>query len=182
MNSDRTQAAAREQLYRHLLRTLRMLPAESALSLVHPELPQARLHRGVILPCEDADPEVDAEFFDIAYWLTGVASEGAGECFDLIVRAWIGFGWPTRADRESPPRAAYTRTPDQFGLSVRESVDGYVSLSGATPPFARDTPAGDPFPQTIEYQLSSPEGAGPDSISPATVTDPAAQPDHRDPG
>ncbi|WP_030522658.1 hypothetical protein [Nocardia rhamnosiphila] len=157
MNIEPTQMKAREQLYRHFLRTLRMLPAGSALSLSHPELPQARLHSGVVLPVDDSAGRVDAEFFDIAYWLVAATPGAESRYFDSIVRAWERFGWPTRADRDFRPRAAYTRTPDHVGFSVQESVDGFVSLSGSTAPFAVGSAAGPPFPELIEHPLITPE-------------------------
>ncbi|MGA6208772.1 hypothetical protein ACPESR_28855 [Nocardia testacea] len=148
---------AREQLHRHFLRTLRALPAGSALSLSHPALPQARLHSGVVLPVGDSAGQVDAEFFDIAYWLVTAAPGAESRYFDMTVQSWERFGWPTRIDRDSRPRAAYTRTPDHVGLSVQESVDGFVSLSGSTAPFAVDSAAGPPFPELIERPLITPE-------------------------
>lgn len=161
MNSEQTQAAARKQLYGYFRQMLRVLPVESALSLVHPELPQAGLHRGVTLPYEETATEVVTEFFDISYWITGIAPDVADEYFDLIVRSWSRDGWPTRTDRTVRPRAAYTRTPDRYGLSVRESVNGYLSLSGSTPPFAPGTPEGPPPPQRIERTETRSSRTGP---------------------
>lgn len=169
MRSEITQSTARKQLYRYFVRTLRALPAELALSLFHPEIPQAQLHNGVALPCEDTDQEFDSEFFDIAYWVTGTTPDTVDEYFDLIVRSWNEFGWPTRTDRSSRPRAAYTRTSDRFGLSVRQSVDGSLSISGSTPPFAADSAVGKPLPQFIEHPLGTPAEAGP--ATPSTETD-----------
>ncbi|WP_416564718.1 hypothetical protein [Nocardia testacea] len=144
-----TQAAAGRRLYRHFLRTLRALPEGAVLSLVHPELPNAYLHSGVTLPVDDSA----AEFFDIAYWVVAAGTEKESDYFDLIVRAWGRFGWPARIDRDSRPRAAYARTPDRGGLSVRESVDGFVSLSGSTTPFAVGSPVGPAFPESIEHPI-----------------------------
>ncbi|MEV0363893.1 hypothetical protein [Nocardia fusca] len=167
MNPEPTQAAAREQLYRYFLRTLRALPAGSVLALSHPELPQARLHSGVALPVDDSAAEVDAEFFDIAYWLVAAPPRTESDYFDLIVRSWQRFGWPTRTDRDSRPRAAYTRTPDHVGLSVRESVDGFVSLSGSTVPFAVGSPAGPPLPELIEQPLTAPKDPATETLGSA---------------
>jgi hypothetical protein len=154
MTSDPTQAAAREQLYRYFVLTLRTLPVGSVLALAHPELPHAQLHSGVTLPVNDFAAEVDAEFFDIAYWVIEAPSEVRSDYFELIVQSWNRFGWPTRTERDTRPRAAYTRTPDRTGLSVRESVDGFVSLSGSTPPFAGGSPVGRPLPEAIEHPLT----------------------------
>ncbi|ONM46400.1 hypothetical protein [Nocardia donostiensis] len=151
MSSEPTRAAALDQLYGHLQRTLGVLPGKPALSLVHPAIPQARLHRGVTLPYRADDPDDTTEFFDIAYWVVGIAPDAVGACFDRVVRTWIEAGWPTRTDRDAPPRSAFTRTPDRFGLSVRESVDAYLSLSGSTPPFVPGGPVGDPFPESISH-------------------------------
>lgn len=154
MSAAPTQAAVRAQLYRYLRRALGHLPVTATLSLVHPELPQARLHRGVTLTSGDIDAVLDGEFFDIAYWVTGIAADAVGDCFDLIVRAWIEAGQRTLTVRDSRPRAVYTRTADGFGLSIRESVDGYMSLSGSTPPFAPGGPTGEPFPEFIDHPSS----------------------------
>ncbi|WP_063060514.1 hypothetical protein [Nocardia sienata] len=150
MTSEPTQWAAREQLYRYFVLTLRTLPVGSALALSHPELPHAHLHAGVTLPAKD----FAAEFFDMAYWVIEAPSEIRSDYFELVVQSWNRFGWPTRTDRDNPPRAAYTRTPGHAGLSVRESVGGYVSLSGSTPPFAVGSPAGMPLPEVIEHPLT----------------------------
>jgi hypothetical protein len=160
MSPEPTQATAQKRLYRQLVRTLRSLPAGAALSLAHPDLRQAHLHSGVSLPVDDSADEVDSEFFDIAYWVIGATPCVASEYFDLIVRSWIQSGWPTRTDRDSRPRAAYTRAPDGVGLSVRESVNGYVSLSGSTPPFAVGSPSGPPFPESIDHPLTAPDRSG----------------------
>lgn len=155
-STEPTQAVARQVLYGHLLHTLRLLPAGSALSLVHPDIPQARLHGGVVLPGTGTDGPV--EVFDISYWVTGIEPEAAGGCFDLVMSSWTRAGWPTRTDRDSAPRAGYTQTPDGVGLSVRENADGDVSLSGTTPPFAVGSPAGPPLPELIEHPPLAPEG------------------------
>ncbi|MFE7796253.1 hypothetical protein [Nocardia sp. NPDC057440] len=151
MSSEPTRAAALDQLYGHLQRTVGVLPSESALSLVHPAIPQARLHRGVTLPYRAGDPGDITEFFDISYWVVGIAPDAVGACFDHVVRSWIEAGWPTRTDRDAPPRAAFTQTPDRFGLSVRETADHYMSLSGSTPPFDPGGPMGAPFPESIGH-------------------------------
>lgn len=154
MTSELTQAAARAQLYRCIRRTLGAFPAGSTLSLVHPAIPHARLHRGVTLPYRGTGPDTDTEFFDIGYWVTGIGPDALSVCFDRTVLSWIEGGWPTRIDRDCAPRAAYTRTPDRFGLSVRESLEGYLSISGSTPPFAPGGPIGEPFPEFIEHPSS----------------------------
>lgn len=166
MSSESTQAAARKQLYRHFVRTLRALPVESALSLLHPDLPRARLHNGVTLPWDVTDPNIDSVFFDIAYWITGTAPDDTDRYFELIVRSWNAFGWPTRIEGDTPPRAAYTRTSDHFGMSVRQTVDGYLSLAGSTPPFAPDTAEGTPLPQIIPHPLGTPKEPGSTTPSP----------------
>ncbi|WP_280433857.1 hypothetical protein [Nocardia carnea] len=170
MDPGQDQATAREQLLRYLLRTLQILPAESALSLVHPAIPQARLHRGVTLPAGDNEPQVVAEFFDIAYWIIGITVDAGGGCFDRIVRCWSDAGWPTGSDRDIPPRSAYTRTPDGFGLSVRQSVDGFVSLSGSTPPFPLGGTGTTPFPEFIRHP--TPAGTGSENTDPRSVEHP----------
>ncbi len=161
-SSGGTQAEARKVLYGYLQRTLRLLPVGAALSLVHPDIPQARLHGGVVLPRTDTETDAPAEAFDISYWVTGIGPEAAGDCFDLVVASWTRAGWPTRTDRDSAPRAGYTRTPDRFGLSIRENADGDMSLSGTTPPFAAGSPAGPPLPESIGHPLDTQEEADPD--------------------
>ncbi|MCX0269573.1 hypothetical protein NLM24_02360 [Nocardia zapadnayensis] len=176
MGSENTQAAARERLYVCLLRTLRSLPAGSALSLSHPDLPHARLHPGVTLPVDYSAARSDDEFFDIAYWVISGPPEADENYFDLIVGTWDRFGWPTRTGRDTRPRAAYTRAPDRIGLSVRESVDGFVSLSGSTAPFAVGSAVGRSFPELIEQPLSMPGGTGSAQDSPGGGGDPRRGP------
>ncbi|MFQ6228769.1 hypothetical protein [Nocardia sp. NPDC002869] len=168
MTSQPTQGAAREQLYRYFVLTLRTLPVGSALALSHPELPHAHLHAGVTLPAKDFAAEVGAELFDMAYWVIEAPSGVRSDYFELIVQSWNRFGWSTRTDRDTPPRAAYTRTPGHAGLSVRESVGGYLSLSGSTPPFAVGSPAGMPLPEVIEHPLTV-RGARSAADSPASA-------------
>ncbi|MGW5385181.1 hypothetical protein [Nocardia sp. NPDC003963] len=172
MNPEPTQTRARERLYRHFVRTLRSLPAGSALSLSHPDLPEAQMHAGVILPVGDYTAEADTEFFDIAYWVVAASPETEHDYFDLIVQSWNRFGWPIRIERASRPRAAYTRTPDRSGLSVRESVDGFVSLSGSTAPFAVGSPAGRPLPESIRHPLTAADGPASATDAPGAAEDP----------
>lgn len=166
MISESTQQTAQQQLYRALIRTLRTLPVGTSLSLSHPDLPHAQLHSGVTLPIGDPATAGAAEFFDIAYWVTGPVPHAAGGFFELIVRSWNRFGWPTRTDRDNGPPAAYTRTPGRVGLAVRESVGGYVSLSGSTPPFVPGSAAGPPLPESIEHPLVAPATSHPAAGSP----------------
>lgn len=172
MAFESTQAAACRQLYRYFVRTLHTLPVGSVLSLSHPELPHAHLHSGVTLPVDDPAAEADAELFDIAYWIISPPLEAESNYFDLIVQSWNRFGWPTRTDRDRRPRAAYTRTPDRVGLSVRESVDGFVSLAGSTAPFAVGSPVGRPLPELIEHPLTSPDRSHSATDSPGSAEDP----------
>ncbi|WP_067902233.1 hypothetical protein [Nocardia vaccinii] len=167
MRSELTRAQAQDRLYRYFVQTLRALPAELALSLVHPKLPKARFHNGVVLPFDENDPDVDLEFFDIAYWVIGTTSDSADESFDLVVRVWQEFGRPIRTDRSSRPRAAYTYTADGYGLSVRQSVDGSVSLAGSTPPFPAHPREGRPLPESIEHPGAAAE-SGPAVLPPDT--------------
>ncbi|MEU1985405.1 hypothetical protein [Nocardia sp. NPDC019395] len=143
------------------MRTLHALPVGTTLSRAHPDLPRAQLHSGVTLPAHESAGKVDAAFFDIAYWVIGAPPDSAATYFDLIVRFWNRSGWPIRTDRDSGPRAAYTRTPDHVGLSVRGSIDGHVSLSGSTPPFAVDSSVGPPLPASIEHPLTAPDRFNP---------------------
>ncbi|MGW4770163.1 hypothetical protein ACWEO2_19210 [Nocardia sp. NPDC004278] len=152
MPAEFTQAAARDQLHRYVLRTLRALPAELSLSLHHPELPRARLHRGVTLPFADDGRDVVSEYLTIGYWVIGTTPDTVGWYFDSVVRSWNEFGWPTRVDQNSSrTRAADTRTPDDYQLHIQRSANGYLSLSGSTPPFPVGSIAGDPLPQVIEH-------------------------------
>lgn len=145
-----TQAAARAQLLRHLTETLRILPTESALALQHPDLPAAGLHRGVTLPFDDNDPDDILEFFDISYWVIGTTPDTSDRYFDLVIHAWCDHGWATRTDRNTRPRTGYARTSDGYGLTITQSVNGYLSMSGSTPPFASDSVEGNPLPSRID--------------------------------
>ncbi|MFC5747945.1 hypothetical protein [Actinomadura rugatobispora] len=145
-----TEAAARAQLLRHFVRTLRALPAGSALARRHPDLPKAGLHGGITSAVDADDPDHLA-FFDIAYWVIGATPQNSDRYFELVLDAWREKGWPTRTDRDTSPRAGYTRTTDGFGISVRQSVDGYLSVSGTTPLFGADSDKGRPLPPRIDH-------------------------------
>jgi hypothetical protein len=158
-----TQVAARAQLLRHFTETLRILPTESALALRHPDLPKAVLHRGVTLPFNEydlddvkSDPDDILGFFDIAYWVIGATSATSDRYFDLVMRAWCDHGWTTRTDRNSRPLAGYARISDGYGLAIRQSVNGFLSMSGSTPPFASDSVEGSPLPPRIDHPSKSP--------------------------
>jgi hypothetical protein len=152
MPAEFTQAAARDQLHRYIIQTLHALPAKLSLSLQHPDLPRALLHRGVTMPFADDGRDVVSEYFTIGYWMVGITPDAVGAFFDLVVRSWNDFGWPTRVDRsDSGTRAADTHTPDDYQLHIQRSVNGYLSLSGSTPPFPVGSVAGDPLPQVIEH-------------------------------
>ncbi|MBF6327534.1 hypothetical protein [Nocardia transvalensis] len=144
-----TQAAAREQLLRYYTETLRILPPELALTLRHPDLPNAVLHRGVTLPWNDSDPDNVLEFFTISYWVLGTTPDTCDRYFDLVIRAWEQQGWPTQTDEN--PRSADTRTPDGYGFTLIQSVNGYLSLSGATPSFEPDAEEATPYPTRIDH-------------------------------
>ncbi|WP_040720378.1 hypothetical protein [Nocardia veterana] len=137
------------RLFRYLERTLIALPIDVRLALSHPRIPGARFHGGVLLPCVDG--RADTVFFDIAYWIIGVPADRLDWTFDLIVRGWSEAGWPVDVGRLSRPRAAFARTSDGFGLAVRQSVDGDLSLAGSTPPFFPGTGVEFAFPETIVH-------------------------------
>lgn len=145
-----SQATARARLLEYFADTLRILPPESALLLQHPELPAAGFHHGVTLPYDDT-PDSDTEFFDISYWVAGADPENSDGYFDLVLRAWTELDPQARPDRHMRPRTGYARTSDGYGLTVTQSVTGYLSVSGSTPPFGSGTPEGEPFPSRIEH-------------------------------
>ncbi|MFJ4658122.1 hypothetical protein ACIP5Y_43220 [Nocardia sp. NPDC088792] len=145
-----TQAAARAQLQRHFAETLRALPAGLALVQWHPELPKAGLPRGVTLPWDESDPDDVLEFFDLGYWVLGTTPDTSDRYFDLILEVWRELGWPTRTDRDARPRTGYGSTPDGYGLTVTQSINGYLSLAGSTPPFPAGSDEGDPPPLRID--------------------------------
>lgn len=145
-----TQATARDRLRHHLIRTMDALPAESRLVLYHPDLPRARFHRGVTLPFAHDGQEVVSEYFTIGYWITGITPDTADRCFDQIVRFWSELGWATSVDRGDPrTQAADSHTPDGYALHLQRSINGYLSLSGWTPPFPVGSLVGDPLPQVV---------------------------------
>ncbi|MTE11543.1 hypothetical protein [Nocardia aurantiaca] len=146
-----TQSAARAQLLRHFGETLRALPAQLSLALRHPDLPKAVFHRGVNLPWDDSDPDNPLVFLDIRYWVLGTTPETSDSAFELVLRAWGDQGWPTISDPDEFPRVGYARTPDGFGFALAQSVNGYLSLAGSTPPFEPDSEAGEPLPAHIEH-------------------------------
>lgn len=151
-----THATARAQVLEYLISTLRSLPAELALSLRHPDLPHAALHHGVTLPSDPCDPDEAFGCLDIRYWVLGTTPDAADHYTDLVLQAWEALGWEPRNDRDAHPRSAYARTPDGYALTLTQSVNGYLSVAGTTPPFARDSAAEAPFPS----RLVSGRGAG----------------------
>ncbi|MGW4117295.1 hypothetical protein [Nocardia sp. NPDC004711] len=151
-----TQAAARAQLVRHFEATLRALPTEMALALRHPDLPKAVFHDGVALSWDGNDPDDGPKFLDIRYWVLGTAPEASDRYFDLVLRAWSEQGWSTRIGREVMPRSGYANTPDGYGFALTQSVNGYLSLAGTTPPFDPESDAGDPMPARIEHPSAPP--------------------------
>lgn len=139
-----TQATVRAQLLRHFTTTLQALPAGTALVLRHPDLPRAALHNGITLPWDASDPDDALEFFDIRYWLLGTTPDTSDAYFDLVLRTWSEKGWATRTDRDARPRTGYAETPDGYGLTVTQSINGYLSLAGSTPAFPAGSDEGDP--------------------------------------
>ncbi|BAW04276.1 hypothetical protein [Nocardia seriolae] len=146
-----TRAAARAQLLHHFEATLRALPAEVGLALRHPDLPKAVFHSGVDLSWDGNDPDNPLRFLDIRYWVVGAAPAESDRYFDLVLRAWAEQGWSADEEPDAVPRLGYTRTPDGFGFSLTQSLSGYLSLAGTTPPFELDSDAGEPLPALIEH-------------------------------
>ncbi len=110
------------------------------------------MDRGVTLPFADDGRDVTSEYFSIGYWMIGTTPDTVGRYFDLVVRAWTEFGWPTRTDPDHfRTRAADTHTPDGYELAIQRSVNGWLSLSGSTCPFPVGSTAGDPLPRVIEH-------------------------------
>ncbi|MFI1915038.1 hypothetical protein [Nocardia sp. NPDC020380] len=144
-----TQATVRAQLLRHFTATLQALPAGTALVLRHPDLPRAALHNGITLPWNASDPDDALEFFDIRYWMLGATPDSSDAYFDLVLRGWDEKGWATRTDREARPRTGYAETPDGYGLTLTQSVNGYLSMAGTTPPFPADSEAGSALPARV---------------------------------
>ncbi|MET9485809.1 hypothetical protein [Nocardia sp. NPDC006630] len=150
MPSATTQGEIRAQLLRHFTETLRAVPAELALALRHPDLPAAAFHRGVRLPWDESDPDNLLEFFDIRYWVLGTTPDTSDRYFDLVLRAWREQGWAIRTDDDARPRTGYTQTHDGYGLTLTQSVNGYLSMAGSTPSFAPDSDEGSPLPARID--------------------------------
>ncbi|MFF0628743.1 hypothetical protein [Streptomyces sp. NPDC004296] len=160
-----TQGAARAQLLRHLTEMLRALPAELSLALWHPDLPKARMHDGVTLAgsrFDDAESDVDADgdeggdvgrsaVFDIGYWVVGTTPDTSGRHLDMVLRVWNERGWTTRTFRDSPPLHGFARSPDGYGFGVRQSINGYLSMSGTTPAFMVAPNPEAPFPERIDH-------------------------------
>ncbi|ONM49257.1 hypothetical protein [Nocardia donostiensis] len=148
---ENSEATAREQLHRYLVETLRALPARLSLSQVDPAMPEAVFSPGTTLPCNDNDDEAGPRYFDIGYWLIGTTAATSDVDIDLVAAAWTRLGWRTHTPHRGRPRAVFCRTPDQYGLTVQQSVDGHLSLFGSTPPFPSDATGGEPLPRTIEH-------------------------------
>ncbi|MGW4400451.1 hypothetical protein ACWEHA_34595 [Amycolatopsis nivea] len=144
-----TQAAVRAQLLEHFTETLRALPSGSALVLRHPDLPKAVFHNGVTMSSDYGRDET-WRFFDIAYWVLGATPETSDQYLELIMRSWRDRDWATTFHENPPVSAGYGRTSDGYGFAIRRSINGYLSLAGATPVFAADSPEGDPLPGRID--------------------------------
>ncbi|MFJ3788553.1 hypothetical protein [Kitasatospora sp. NPDC090091] len=73
---------------------------------------------------------------------------------DLLVGAWQAAGRPAQDERDECPRAGYTRTPDGYGLSAVQSLNGHLGLGGSTASFwwdGQDGPDGSSLlPSRIE--------------------------------
>ncbi|MFD0360060.1 hypothetical protein ACFQZZ_01175 [Nocardia sp. GCM10030253] len=153
MSPAATEAAARRHLHEYFIETLRTLPPKLSLALYNPAIPTARLGTGITMPCNDDDDSdgIGPKYFDISYWLVGTTPDASDAHFDLVTKAWNSMGWGVQTERNSRPRAAFTRTPDGYGLSIQQSVNGYLSLSGSTPPFPPGTAGGNPLPTTIGH-------------------------------
>ncbi|MVU78977.1 hypothetical protein GPX89_17200 [Nocardia sp. ET3-3] len=145
-----TRAAARAQLLRHFEATLRVLPVELALTLRHPDLPTAPFHSGVDMSWDDSDPDNPLKFLNIRYWMLGTTPETSDRSFDLVLRAWSEQGWSIDYNPEAFPRGGYAHTPDGYDFALTQSVNGYLSLAGSTPPFEPDSETDDPMPARIE--------------------------------
>ncbi|MEU6580747.1 hypothetical protein [Nocardia sp. NPDC046763] len=150
-----TRAAARAQLLRHFDATLRSLPAGVGLTLRHPDLPNAVFHNGVTLSWDGSDPDNTLVFLDIRYWVLGTTPETCDAVFDLVLRAWSEQGWATSTE-DAFPRAGYARTPDGYGFALNQSLNGYLSLAGTTPPFDPESEAGEPLPTHIDHPSARP--------------------------
>ncbi|WP_143203605.1 hypothetical protein [Streptomyces sp. CB01580] len=155
-----TQAASRAELLRHLTETLRALPAELSLALWHPDLPKARMHDGVTPFGSPFDDDADADeggdvgrsaVFDIRYWVVGTTPESSGAYLDMVMRVWSDWGWTTRTSKVSPSLDKFAHSPDGYGFSVRQRINGYLSMSGTTPTFMVDPNPTDPFPARIDH-------------------------------
>ncbi|MER5302527.1 hypothetical protein ABT039_24100 [Streptomyces lasiicapitis] len=159
-----TQAAVRAQLLRHYTETLAALPAELALVRSHPDLPKAVFH-GYTAP-HDYDPIHDYDWlwekFSIGYWLLGTTPESCERYFDLVLGVWSDRGWLTGTTGTSRPRSGGAKIPGGYGLGVTQSMNGYLSIVGSTPPFPVDSAAGDPLPDRIDHPSRSDGSDGSD--------------------
>lgn len=82
------------------------------------------------------------------------APDTSEQYFDMVMRVWSDRGWPTRTISTSRPSARAADTPDGYGLSLTQSVNGYLGMAGATPSFAGSEP-GDPLPARIDHPALS---------------------------
>ncbi|MFJ1755036.1 hypothetical protein [Kitasatospora sp. NPDC088134] len=166
---DLTENEARGLLLRHLTETLRALPAGTALVHRHPGLPTAVFGNERVVPSDDVLYEPgerdDTAYLRAAYWVLGVepfdsaeaaeaaaGAAGPDPLLEAVLAAWRRSGWRTRlADHH--PRVASGEAPDGFGVSVRRSLQGHLSVFGSSPVF-RARPADPPFeplPDRIDH-------------------------------
>ncbi len=104
------------------------------------------------MPFDDDDDEgVGPHYFEISYWIAGAGPDESDRHFDSVAAGWRKMGWETGVDRNTRPRAAFTRAPGGYGLTIQQSIKGDLSISASTPGFLRDTRESNPAPATIAH-------------------------------
>jgi hypothetical protein len=152
-----TEAAARERITTYLLETLAALPPRVGLSRT-PDNPNfATLTHGaaITVPCNDSDLVTDGPVqAQIAYWVVGVPPGQTARYFDLIRDVWTRRGWALSPDADS--RWAPVATPDGYGLNVQNARkgDGSLSITAGSPCFPKSG-EGTTTPQPTELKRPS---------------------------
>jgi hypothetical protein len=152
-----TEAAARERITTYLLETLAALPPGVGLSRTpdNPNLAAFGDEAAITVPCNDSDLVTDGPVqAQIAYWVVGVPTGQTARYFDLIRDVWTRRGWALRPDSDS--RWAPVLIPDGYVLTLLDARkgDGSLSITAGSPCFPQSG-VGTTTPQPSELKRPS---------------------------
>lgn len=152
-----TEAAARERINTYFVDTLKALPAGVGLSLTpdNPHLGALGRESAITVPCNDSNLVTDSPVqAQIGYWVVGVPDGENTRYFGLIRDSWTQRGWSLNP--ASDPRWASVATPDGYSLAVQDAGkgDGSLSITAGSPCFPQSG-KGTSTPQPTEISRPS---------------------------